>query len=78
MKLEWQRDPNSAHRYVAETVRFRFVMIAPLRRKVELWVQLSIDEWNTKPIDRRTCRTRKAAERMAQRFENSLTARRLR
>lgn len=78
MKLDWQRDPNSPHRYVAETVRFRFVMIAPLRRKVELWVQLSIDEWNTKPIDRRTCRSRKSAERMAQRFENNLLARRLR
>lgn len=78
MQLQWQRDPNADHRFVAETVRFRFVMLRVPRTKPQLWVQHAMDEWATKPIDQRVCRNRRHAERLAQRFENQVFARRLR
>ena len=78
MRLKWEKLPESAHRYVAESARFRFIMAAPPRSRVSLIVQHADDELITKPIDQRTCRTRRGAERVAQRFENNLNARRLR
>lgn len=78
MRLKWEKLPESAYRYVAESARFRFIMAAPPRSRVALIVQHADDELITKPIDQRTCRTRRGAERVAQRFENSLNARRLR
>ncbi len=78
MRLIWQKIPESTHRFVAESARFRFIMAAPPRGRVALIVQHADDELITKPIDQRTCRNRRSAERIAQRFENNLNARRLR
>jgi len=78
MKLKWEKLPESTHRYVAETARFRFIMAAPPRSRVALIVQHADEELVTKPIDQRTCRTRRGAERIAQRFESNPNARRLR
>jgi hypothetical protein len=78
MKLDWQKDPKSMNRYVAESPRFRFVMVDPLRGKPILMVQHASDDWKAKPIDQRVCLSRRNAERVAQRFENSKDARRLR
>lgn len=78
MKLHWVKDPKSPNRYTSESVRYRFVMIAPPRGKVQLWVQHSDDDWATKPIDQRPCTNKRAAERIAQRFEDSKYGRRLR
>lgn len=78
MKLEWQKDPNSTDRYMAESIRYRFIMIATPRGKAHLWVQHVGDKWGTKPIDERPCRSGRHAEVIAQRFENARQARRLR
>lgn len=78
MKLTWGKDPNGVNRYVAESHRYRFVMVAVPRRKPELWVQNAGDEWGTNPIDQRTCRSRRGAERIAQRFEDAKQGKRLR
>ncbi len=78
MRLSWEKIPDSAHRYVAESARFRFIMAAPPRSRAALIVQHADDELITKPIDQRTCRSRRSAERIAQRFESSRDARRLR
>jgi hypothetical protein len=78
MRLDWEKDDKGLHRYIAETAAYRFVMIAPPHRKPQLWVQRFSDDWGTKPIDQRSCLTRKHAERIAQRFEDSGKSRRLR
>ena len=80
MKLTWKKDLSNPDRFMAETIRYRFIMLAPKRGKVQLWVQHAADDWvMTKPIDQRSCVTRRGAERIAQRFENTPhMARRLR
>jgi hypothetical protein len=78
MRLDWQKDPKSLNRYVAESVRYRFIMIATTRGKAHLWVQRAGDPWGTKPIDERECRSGRHAEVLAQRFENAKQSRRLR
>jgi hypothetical protein len=78
MRLMWEKIPDSAHRFVAETARFRYLMAAPPRGRVVLCVQHADEELITKPIDQRTCRSRRSAERIAQRFESNPNARRLR
>lgn len=78
MKLNWVPVDKDSHRYEAATPRFRFTMVAPPRTKPGLMVQHATDERTDKPIDQRTCRTRRHAEIMAQRFEDKSMARRLR
>lgn len=79
MKLHWEKDSRTCvNRYIAETAQYRFVMIAPRGKKPELWVQRASDDWGTKPIDQRTCLSRRTAERIAQRFEDARSPRRLR
>jgi len=78
MRLAWQKDASGTHRFIAESVRFRFVLIDPPRGKTHLWVQHVADDWNTKPIDQRPCTSRRHAQRLAQRFEDSAHPRRLR
>lgn len=78
MRLRWQKDPEYLHRFIAESVRYRFIMIAPPRERPHLWVQHAGETWGTKPIDERECRSKRSAEIMAQRFENATNARRLR
>ena len=78
MRLAWQKDPGGMHRWIAETVRFRFVMIAPSHGKSHLWVQHRADDWDTKPIDQRPCTSRRHAQRLAQRFEDNAHPRLLR
>lgn len=78
MKLRWEKDPERKYGYTAETIRYRFIMIVEPRERTALWVQHVRDDWATKPIDQRECRSRYAAERMAQRFEDKPYARRLR
>lgn len=78
MKLHWVKIDDNGHRYVAETPRYRFVMVAPPKAKPGLIVQHASDDLITKPIDQRTCRSRRHAEIMAQRFEDKQMARRLR
>ena len=78
MKLDWEKDPKSLNRYIAESVRYRFIMLVTARGKPHLWVQAAGDKWGTKPIDERECRSTRHAEMVAQRFENAKQARRLR
>jgi hypothetical protein len=79
MRLKWIKDPGSLHTMRAETVRYRFILVAPPRATATLWVQHAATEWATAPIDQRTCRTKHGAERIAQRFEDkAFTPRRLR
>lgn len=70
MKLKWVKVPDGMNIFRAETVRYRYIMVAPPRSEVHLWVQHSVSEWATAPIAERMCRTRRSAERVAQRFEN--------
>ena len=78
MRLNWTLEDDKQHRYIAVTPRYLFVMIAPPRGHVGLLVQHASKELTAKPIDQRTCRTRRAADRIAQRFEDSRDPRRLR
>jgi len=79
MRLDWQKDPNSLTRFIAESARYRYVMAVTSRGKVQLMVQHASDDSRAKPIDERPCISRRNAERVAQRFEdNKGTARRLR
>ena len=78
MQLHWTKDDGSLHTYRAESARYRFIMVAPKRARPSLWVQHADDEWGSDPIDQRMCRSRRGAERIAQRFEDSNRARRLR
>lgn len=78
MKLNWTRVDKDRHRYVAETPRFLFTMVAPPRARPGLMVHRADADTSEKPIDQRTCRTRRSAERIAQRFEDAPAARRLR
>jgi hypothetical protein len=79
MRLKWVKEPDSLHTWRAETVRYRFVMVAPPRTNSMLWVQPVNVTWGTEPIDHRSCRTKRGAERIAQRFEDRpQTPRRLR
>ena len=78
MKLNWTKFDNERHRYIAETPRYLFIMVAPPGVKPGLMVQHAEAKKTDKPIDQRTCRSRRHAEIMAQRFEDKITARRLR
>lgn len=78
MKLAWQKVPDSYWRFVAETPRYRFVMVAPPGKNPALSVQHAEADRTAKPIDQRSCRNRRNAERIAQRFEDASSPRRLR
>jgi hypothetical protein len=79
MRLKWIKDDTSLHTYRAETLRYRFVLVAPARAESVLWVQYASSDWGIDPIDHKLCRTRRSAERIAQRFEDkAITPRRLR
>jgi len=79
MKLEWYKDENGSNRYVAESFQYRYVMLVPKRGRVHIRVQyLADDPILCKPIDERACVSRQRAERLAQRFEDNGSARRLR
>jgi hypothetical protein len=78
MRLEWQKDAESPNRYNAESFRYRFILLTTTTGKANLWVQSVDDKWGTKAIDTRSCRSIRHAERLAQRFEDSGKARRLR
>lgn len=78
MKLHWVKIDNDRHRYVAETPRYFFIMVAPPKGKPGLLVRHADAKNTDKPIDQRTCRSRRHAEIMAQRFEDKQMARRLR
>lgn len=77
MKLQWIKSPDSLNTYRAETVRYRYVLVAPPRANSALWVQSVTSDWGTDPIAERSCRTRRRAERMAQRFENRQNSKQL-
>jgi hypothetical protein len=78
MKIPWIQDDGNEHRYIAETVRYRFIMVVGTAGRTHLWAQRSADDWATNPLAQTTCVTRRGAERLAQRFENSAdTPRRL-
>lgn len=77
MKLKWVKQPDSMNTFRAESVRYRFIMVAPPRTQAALWVQPITADWGTEPIAERMCRTRRGAERIAQRFENRQNARQL-
>lgn len=77
MRLKWIKEPESLHTYRAETVTHRFIMVAPPRSRPSLWVQPVDAEWGNDPIDTKLCRTKRGAERIAQRFANRPRARRL-
>lgn len=78
MRITWEQDPANEHRFIGETARYRFVMLAPPRQPAGLMVHFAHEDPAAKPIDRRTCRSRRQAERIAQRFENREDAKRLR
>lgn len=78
MKLNWVQVDKDSHRYEATTPRFRFTMVSPPRVKPGLMVQHATADRTDKPLDQRTCRSRRHAEIMAQRFEDKQIARRLR
>lgn len=78
MKLKWVKIDNNRHRYVAETPQYFYIMVAPPGEKPGLMVRYAEAKNTDKPIDQRTCRSRYHAERMAQRFEDKMIARRLR
>lgn len=78
MKLQWVKIDNTRHRYVAETPRYFYIMVAPPGAKPGLMVRHADAKNTDKPIDERTCRSRRHAEIMAQRFEDKQMARRLR
>jgi hypothetical protein len=70
MKLKWIRQEMSMNTFYAESAKYRFIMIAPPRTNVSLWVQPVTSEWGKDPIAERMCRSRHGAQRYAQRFEN--------
>jgi hypothetical protein len=79
MVLKWVKQKDSMNTYRAETARYRFIMVAPPRTRAALWVQPVESAWGTDPIAERLCRTRRGAQRIAQRFEDQpQTPRRLR
>jgi gamma-glutamylcyclotransferase (GGCT)/AIG2-like uncharacterized protein YtfP len=78
MKLDWVKDPNSANRYEADSFEYRYVMLVPKRGRVHVRVYHFDDHGLAKPIDERACVSRHRAEHVAQRFEDSGKARRLR
>lgn len=77
MKLKWIKQPDSMNTYRAESARYRFIMIAPPHTSATLWVQPVTSPWAKDPIDERTCRSKRRAERYAQSFENRPSAKRL-
>lgn len=77
MKLKWLKEPDSMNTFRAESARYRFILVAPPRTNAALWVQPVTSDWGTDPIAERMCRTRRVAERIAQRFENRQNARQL-
>lgn len=77
MRLKWVKQKDSMNTYRAETARYRFIMVAPPRTQAALWVQPVAADWGTDCIAERMCRTRRGAERSAQRFENRQNARQL-
>jgi hypothetical protein len=79
MRLEWQKDEKRLNGYVAESIRYRYIMIVPRSGRVVLGVQYATDDAvKAKPIDQRSCTSRAQAERIAQRFENHRHPRKLR
>jgi hypothetical protein len=78
MKLDWQKDPKGLNRHVAESFKYRYVMLVPQRGRVHVRVHHFDDHALSKPIDERACVSRHRAERLAQRFEDNGKARRLR
>lgn len=70
MKLKWTKSPDSLNTWRAESVRYRYIIVAPPRSNAALWVQPGAADWGTEPIAEQTLRTRRGAERVAQRFEN--------
>ena len=76
-RLHWTKHADSMNMFRAETARHRFILVAPPRAKVSLWVQPASADWGTEPIDSRSCRSRRGAVRIAQRFANAPRARRL-
>lgn len=77
MKLKWIKQEKSMNTYRAESARYRFIIVAPPRTRAALWVQPVAAEWGTEAIDDRMCRTKRSAERIAQRFEDRERARQL-
>lgn len=78
MKLHWVKIDSQRDRYIAETPRYLFIMVDPPGGKPGLLVQHAEAKKSDKPIDQRTCRSRRSAERIAQRFEDAISPRRLR
>lgn len=78
MKLSWTKIDGDGHRYVAETPRYRFVMVAPPKAKPGLMVHHAEAKKTDKPIDERTCHSKWHAQKIAQRFEDKVMSRRLR
>jgi hypothetical protein len=80
VKLSWVKDEQSEYLYRAESFEYRYSMIHPRKGRVYLQVtHRDQHDARGKPIDERYCASRRHAERMAQRFEDSRgKARRLR
>lgn len=76
-RLRWIQDEGSLYTFRAETATHRFIMVAPPRTRPSLWVQPADVEWGNEPIDTKLCRTKRGAERIAQRFANRPRARKL-
>lgn len=77
MRLKWVKQKDSMNTYRAETARYRYIMVAPPHTRAALWVQPVTADWGTDAIAERMCRTRRGAERIAQRFENRQNAKQL-
>ena len=77
MKLKWIKVEKGMNIYAAETARYRFIMVAPPRAQAALTVYHLEAAPDDEPIAERMCRTRRGAERYAQRFANKLNAKRL-
>lgn len=77
MKLKWIKQEHSMNIFVAESAKYRYTMVAPPRTNAALTVQPIASDPGDELIAERTCRTRRGAERYAQRFENNPKAKRL-
>lgn len=70
MRLKWVKQSDSMNTYRAETARYRFIIVAPPRTKAALWVQPVAADWGTEPLAEQLCRSKRGAERAAQRVED--------
>ena len=77
MRLKWIKVEKGMNIFAAETARYRFIMVAPPRSQAALTVHYLEAEPGDEPIDERMCRTRRGAERYAQRFASRPNAKRL-